>query len=243
MALISLIFPKQDRVRIQVPKGDDDSLEKRDLLIIDASNNIRHQHEVQPTDNPVEEGSDVTDNIDVKPKVVTFDGIISEAPITIESAVVGNVAGAVGALGRSALGSVAGGLLAGATSALGGSLLNQSNKARVEEAFNAMQELQSKKILCTIITGLRAYENMVLQSFSPVESADVGGSLSFTATFREIRVVRSEQVVLPKKILDDSVAASAGSVSNQGKKTAEEADEQLSGRGSSFLADLLGVGA
>lgn len=235
MAILSLLFKREPRVlEIQAPRpfAGEGGKNLRTFLKIDAFENIQHQHEAEITENPIETGSLVSDHMDVKPKVLTFTGLISEAPISIQQATVGNVAGSVGGL--------AGGLLGPATqlattagvAALGGSLMNKPGN-RVLDGFRAIEELQAKKIPVTIITGLRAYENMVLTSFTPTESAPTGRSLSFTATFREIRMVSSKRG--SKRKFDRATAASAASLANLGTVVAPE-------RATSVLSGLTGIG-
>lgn len=226
MALLSLLFDRPQRVKINAPDGVNS---EREILIVDASENISHQHAAEPTDNPVEEGADITDHVDTRPKVVTFDGIVSEAPISIEAAIFGNVAGAIGDIVPPVAGALTGTIAAAGISTLGGLLLNQ-NGNRVQDAFNALQEIQEKKVPVTIVTGLRAYSNMILQDFNPIERSSTGASLVFTATFREVIIVKSEQVPLPERVLDPTAAASASSVLNQGKKAASEAGPSLAFR-------------
>lgn len=243
MALLSLLYSRPRKMEIKTPTVlDDGQGGERELLILDAAEEIAHTNEVELTDNPVEEGVDVSDHADIKPKILSFNGIVSEAPIKLEQAIIGNVAGASGGVVGNVAGSAAGALVTTGLSVLGGLLLNQ-NGNRAQDAMNALLELQAKAIPVTIMTGLRDYKNMILTQFSPVEAARNGKSLVFTATFREIRIVSSEQVVLPNKVLDPSVGASGASNINQGKKVAPEANEQVSGRGSSALSNILGVGA
>jgi uncharacterized protein YcfJ len=232
MGLLGLIFDKPKKFTVQVPAG---SGTEREMIIIDAAENVRHPHDAQATDNPVEEGSDITDHVDVKPKMISFDGIVSEAPISVEKAIIGNVAGAIGGLVGGALGGIAGTIATTGLSALGGALLDEP-VSRTQEAFDAMEEIQEKKIPVTIVTGLRVYNNMILTEFTPVETTAIGKSLSFTATFREIRIVQSEQITLPEAVLEPDVAASAMNKLNEGAKVAGVVNDQVAGRSSALLS-------
>jgi hypothetical protein len=233
MALLSLIFKRPKKLQINAPTRD--GLKERVLLILDAADQISHQNRATPTENPIEDGSMVADHVDRAPKSVTFQGVVSEAPIQIEQAVVGNVAGAVGGIIGKAAGTLAGVGSSLGVAALGGLLLNRQGN-RVQDAFNALLEIQDKAIPVTLITGLRAYNNMILTEFTPIETADTGRSLSFTATFSEIKIVSSKQIRLPKKVLAAAVAPSAASVINQGTKVATEAPASL-------LSTFTGVGS
>jgi len=233
MSRLSIIFDKPKRTSLQVVEENGD---ETPYLIFDMTKSISHQNVADPTEEPIENASIVGDHIDVRPKVVTFEGIMSEAPITIGQALLGNFAGAVPAIGG--FGNTLGGtLFTGIAATLGGNLLNSSEN-RLEKALNAMLDLQQKKIIVTLVTGLRAYNNMVLQSFTPIEEPTTGNSLIFTATFKEIQIVQSESVILPASVVDPDVANKAPSLQKRGKKVTKETT-----RGSSFLATALGGGA
>lgn len=235
MAILSLLFKQQPKAfEIQAPQSRiDGGKDFRSYLKLDAVNQVQHQHEAEVTENPIEGSIPGSDHMDVKPKVLTFTGLISEAPIKIEEALLGNVAGAVGGVASKALGGVIGSAVTGGVAALGGLLLNKPGN-RVLDGFKAMEQLQTEKIPVTLITGLRAYQNMMLTSFVPTESAENGKSLSFTATFREIRVVSSKKG--NKKKFDAATSAIASAISNLGTVVAPE-------RGSSILSGLTGVGS
>lgn len=232
MALLSLLFDRPKNVKINSP---DEKGEERELLLLDMTRNISHQSTAEPTENPVEDGIVMTDHVDVNPDVLSFEGIMSDAPITLTAAVLGNVAGAVPAIGGFA-GTVAGALFTGAVATLGGLLLNTTGN-RVQEANDAMLDIQKKAIPVTIITGLKTYKNMILQTYNPTENAENGGALVFQATFKEIRAVTSVQIPLPASSLDSSIASSAASKLSLGKVVANG-----STRGASFLSRGLGIG-
>lgn len=232
MALLAAIFDKPKRTQINVAKEDGT---ERELLIMDMTTNMSHVNEASPTDHPVESGAIISDHVDILPKIVSFEGIMSNAPISLGQAVVGNVAGAVPAIGG--IGNTLGGtLVSGAIATLGGLLLNEG-VTRVEDAMNSMLEIMEKAIPVTLITGLRSYNNMILKSFQPIENPTIGNSLSFTATFREIIIVQSEQIILPASVLDAAVQNKASSKQKTGKKTAAETT-----KGASLATRLTGIG-
>ncbi len=233
MAALSVIFDKPKNTQINA-KNEDGT--ERELLILDMSTNITHTNSANPTDNPIEDGSIIGDHVDVPPKIVSFEGVMSEAPITLKQALVGNVAGAIAAIGG-ASGTAAGTLFTGVAATLGGLLMNESGN-RVTDALNTMLQLQEDAIPVTLITGLRAYNNMILTQFNPTENAQTGDSLRFTASFKEIKIVRSEQIILPASQLDSTVANSASSKQSKGKQTPTETT-----RGQSGLSRIFGIGA
>lgn len=52
-----------------------------DGLEVDALINEDHSLECETTDNPVEEGSDFTDHVRIKPRMFSCDGVISDTPL------------------------------------------------------------------------------------------------------------------------------------------------------------------
>lgn len=233
MGILGAIFdrPKQTQLNAKNEDGTE-----RVLLIIDMSTNISHNNEATPTDNAIEDGSLISDHVDITPRSVSFEGTISDNPITLSQAIVGNVAGAVPAIGGFG-GKIGGTLFTGVVATLGGGLLNQEGN-RVQDAMNTMLELQELSIPVTLITGLRTYSNMILQSFNPIENARNGSSLVFTATFRELIIVQSEQIVLSASVLDELVKNKADSTVNKGKKSTTETT-----RGQSIATRITGFGA
>lgn len=236
MALLSLLFDKPEKTKINAV--NEQGIE-RELLIIDATSVIVHTQELSVTEQPIEDGSTISDHLDILPKTVNVQGIISEAPISIEQSIIGAVTGAIPAL-AGIQGGIKGTLFSGALNILGGLLLNNQGN-RIQEAQAAIDEIQKKKILVTLITGLRAYNNMALTNFVATETAQVGGSLSFSATFKELRLVKSEVVVLPDRIVSAGVKNKATSKQNAGKQVANTTSK--TGQPQSILSRLTGVGA
>ena len=79
MALLSLIFDRPKKTKINVAKEDGT---ERELLILDMVTNTSHTNEASPTEHPIETGAVISDHVDVLPKIVSFDGLMSSAPIS-----------------------------------------------------------------------------------------------------------------------------------------------------------------
>lgn len=232
MALLSLIFNKPKKVRINAPEGSL-SNEERELIVLDATTQINHNLESSVTDNPIEDGSLISDHVDVKPKRLTITAIMSEAPISLESAIIGNVAGVAGGV----VGGFQGNIATFGIAALGGQLLNKLGD-RVKEAFKAISEIREKKIAVTIQTGLDTYNNMIITSFLPIETASNGDSLSFTASFKEIKVANFEKVIVRSLNIDTSARDSGSEKQNLGKQGADEPNASLAFKGLQKINDV-----
>lgn len=243
MALLSLIFDRSQKLKILAPnEGPDGRISAREFLIIDSATNISHQLNSDLTDNPVEEGIDVSDHVDIRPITLSFDGVISEAPISIEQAIIGNVSGAAGGFIGQAGGGIAGVAATVGIARLGGLLMNDEGKKRVTDAYLAMLELRDLRIPVTIVTELQQYKSMILTSFNPVQNAQNGNSLVFTATFREIRIVQTQEVTLAQKAVAPNAAASAVNSVNQGNKNSPTSTAANTERAQSLLSGLTGLG-
>lgn len=144
-----------------------------DSLVLDASVSESHTVEVQITDHPVEQGVDVTDHRRRKPRQLTIEGIVSNTPLPQVSdpttlVTVGNVT----------FQSLSAGSTADTVPAL--------------NAYQTLLALADSPKLITVITALQTYENMTLSNLSVPRDASVGQSLHFTATLREIKLVRND---------------------------------------------------
>lgn len=219
------------------------------LLIMDATISERHRTKAIATENSVEVGSDIADNVDVRPREYDIDAVITDAPITFLNALVGNLAGAASALTDNRF---VGSLATTAIATLGGALLNGS-RTRSLDAYNTLLDIQGYKrndtaqglifetggrpVPITIITGLTIYNNMILTELNVERTASIGRKLQFTGALKEIRVVESKLVKIPPKAINPNVRTSAADKSSEGKKTANEANgvDSNSGRGSSIL--------
>lgn len=64
------------------------------------------------------------------------------------------------------------------------------------EALDRLLALRNARLPVSIITSIRAYDNMVIESLVIPRDATTGDALGFTARFRQIRVVTTERAVV-----------------------------------------------
>jgi hypothetical protein len=108
---------------------------------------------------------------------------------------------------------------------------------RAKDGYDLIKEYWENKIPFTVITKLDRFSPVVITSFVPRNSAEVGDSLRFSITLEELQIVESLEIILPAKdVVAD--AQSGTSEVNQGKKAVSGASEGLSERGSSAAADI-----
>lgn len=90
------------------------------------------------------------------------------------------------------------------------------------QAYLRLLEILDAGEPVTIIGRLRPYNNMVLTSMVPTFEPDDSQAISFDLTFREVVVVRTEQVPIPAGILSPQRRRGGKSKTNKGKQAAEE---------------------
>lgn len=203
------------------------------VLELDAAQSITHEASSQITKNPIEDGSDVTDNVRLENRTLTIEALISDNPLTLLGSAfnlfTGAAAGAVGELAGGfaaqaagqALGSIAG-IIAGRS---------EDDVLFPQKAFQYLEELRDRRIPFTVVTKLKRYENMLISRLTVPQSSDVGGSLRFTVTLEQIQVVRTLTIQLPEA----QTQTGATPKQDTGKQTGVEDP------GSTTLFDLTGT--
>ena len=141
---------------------------------IDASVSEIHSSSADITEFPVEDGSLITDHINKKPDVVQIEGYVSNTPIK-------SLTDIFGLATFNSLGNLAQGI---------------SNDL-AKKSYDKLLEIVEGNELITIVTTLRTYENMAIESFIVNRSASDGDSLHFTAIARQITLVQIAESVFP----------------------------------------------
>lgn len=222
MALASIIFGGNNRTELRAPGTG------KAVLTIDCTLRSAHSLDAQITQRELEDGSVVNDHMVVGPEQVVMEGVISETPLDLFSGLAASGVGAAASLlsQRRGLGAAA------ATGLLGGKLLGSINGNRTVNSFDLMIQLQKKRILFDLVTGLRNYKNMMLTSIVANRSSTIGQSIEFTATIKQITFVKSALVPLGENGVLGDIGSSAASETNLGKQAASTAGDDTSSNGS-----------
>ncbi len=138
-------------------------------IVVDAVIREVHENTSQVTENPVEEGADVTDHVRIMPKMLTMDCVISDTPLSLS--VIRNISGAVGSV----------------TELISGRTLSK-------DAYDKLVEIQELREPITVVTGLKAYENMVLERLTTPRDSRTSNAIHFTARFKEVVVARTKTI-------------------------------------------------
>jgi len=121
------------------------------------------------TSNPVENGADVNDHIIINPMTFSMTGIVSDTKVSILG-------------GLTALGQIAS----------GDAFTKESTPSK--DAWESLLELQAERIPFTLITNLKEYENIVIESLSTSQDKDTSNALTFTAGMTEIIFVGTQAI-------------------------------------------------
>ena len=105
------------------------------------------------------------------------------------------------------------------------------------DAMSMLDLVYENKIPLTIVTGLKTYINMIMENFSAPQNPRNAGSLNFTGTFAEVRIVESEEVNIPPAVTENEGVIES---KIEGKKPPEELTSAASDKGSSVLFKILG---
>lgn len=132
------------------------------IFALDVSLNENHSLQSDITDHPVETGSDITDNIRNRPRVLTIQGMVTDTPSGILALAI--VPGLV------------------------------DRFATVPRSIEIFQEIErnwvNKKIF-DVVTGLKVYQNMAVQSVTIPRSAQFARGLEFNIQLKQIEFVTS----------------------------------------------------
>jgi hypothetical protein len=179
-------------------------------LVLDAVITEKHSYTNEVSQYPVEDGSDINDNIRKLPAEITINGMVSNTPVDVLQAnnaeVIQKIDGGVEVK----------------------NLRRTEVLNRVELAQDILLRISGRQIkgepqdpeLVTVITGLRVYQNMAITNLEIPRDITVGEAIKFDASLREVRKVSSESVEIPFAS-PDSVDRAQSTV-EKGKTTATQ---------------------
>lgn len=198
----------------------------RELLKVDATVNEGHGLSSQATKHGIEDGSEISDHIIKQPRTLTMTGVISDDPIDLAEVAVGNVSGIAGGI----FGGIAGAAVTGITAKIGSSLVASAEGKPTKSAFEVFEDIHEFGVPVSIITGLRDYNNMVMEKLVIFREPGRSNELRFRASFSQIQVVLSEIIPVPKEAIADDVGPPAIDQTKQGNKAAEAASDAVQGK-------------
>lgn len=142
---------------------------------------------VSLTRNPVENGVIIGDHSYREPYVIQIEGIITNSPTFLQST--NRIPGTYG-FDRSNFDNIAGSAIT--------TVVNTFTGNRIREAWLGLTEIQNKRELLTLYTGLATYRNMVLTGLTTVN--DSKNELRVNMTFTESIHIDSEGISTQNKL-------------------------------------------
>jgi len=199
---------------LQVP-----TLPQIGVMTLDISIKETHTRSATVTENEVEDGTVVSDHVRINPERLEIQGQIAEFPVGL-----GGVAGitAVG-LQRKLLPSS--GLVKGV-------------RKKPEDAWSYLKEVFNLGEPIEIVTGLQAYDDMIIEELTVPRSSSDGKSLIFNVKLKRVRFAITELTASFK--LD--AAANAGGKNGRGKQSSKNATGKSKDKGSLLLQGFQKLG-
>lgn len=179
---------------------------EKTIIACDVVETENHQMNSEATQYEIEDGSNVSDHVIKRGKLLTIEGIISDDPITVLDTSI--LERTVTSLTPSALRSKVGYGLSG--------VFGKPSK----EAFDQFERIYDNKIPVTIVTGLKEYTNMIMEDFSAPRDSKTVRSLRFNATFRQVTIVSTILTNAPATLQEVELGAqSKKNIGQQGTGT------------------------
>lgn len=137
---------------------------------LDVTMDEAHEWQNDVTNNPVENGSPISDHIQIMPDKLRITGMISDSAIS--DAVIKQFSG----------------------------IDDSEFLTRVQTAFDLLRKLKEDRELITVYTRYKIYTDMALTSLSIPRSNQDGDSIQFSIEFMHIRIVNTQTTIMPKGI-------------------------------------------
>jgi len=189
------------------------------LLTIDATLSQEHVYRNKISSFPVEQGQDITDHVQQMQDELPIEGIISDTPDGVDATV-----GTWAQSAYKALCTIAG-----------------RNYVRSENAVIANE--YPDPLLVDVLTEHRVFTNMVIESLKFSFVPTTGSTVSFNATFKNIRKVSTSSANVNYTSSTKSPGGSdrAAAPVDAGKKQVEEVKPTLSQAIQTELSAILGL--
>lgn len=203
------------------------------IIVLDSVQEEEPTYEADVTEHPVEQGTEVTDHIQLKNPTLRLRGTVSNTPLDLATTI-GNLAAGglslvtdeqfrsnfINAGLQQAAGAIGSSLLQGAAFNPG-TLLQGATDALARSIFLSAYE---RKARFDVITKRQRYETMVIESMSFPRDVSTGYQLIFELNLKHIRVVSPQIVQLGTTA--DSVANSATSIFGLGNQAGNPINSQ-----------------
>lgn len=193
MALFSLIFNRPTKAAFEVVRDTGGGSQKV-VFELDASLKETHKRTAKVSQNPIEDGTNVADNVNLDPRGLDLTGFVSDAPLSLLGSVVGLGLSSATQLASKAVGnSVVGNALASAVGIGLGSIagLITGSPRDPKKAWQFLDEVWARREPFSVVTALQRYDSMVISSLSAPREASRGKGLEFDISLEQVEIVQS----------------------------------------------------
>jgi len=144
----------------------------------DAIFNESHESKLTITEHSIEDGSKITDHAYMNPKMLTVEAGVSDSARILDMFSGGYNFKTINNM-------------------LTNDDVPSNGGSRSQTAFKILHNLQESRILVDISTGLKLYKNCLIESISTKQDKNNPKVWKFTATFKEIRIIKNSIVDIP----------------------------------------------
>lgn len=219
---------------------------KFDLLLDE-----QHSMESEVTSHPVEDGSQINDHIQIKPRKGSLTGFVTNHPFVVgyNGGLPANIAQKISASQKKDWLSGYVQDIASSYTRLGQVLGQQDSLKftdadfvgaaperinRVQNTFDAFEALMLAKKVCTIQTGLKKYVDVVVTKVDTSRDKETGDAGKFRVDFQEIRFVTPQEIALGATVRPNFAT-------DAGKQAAKKAKKGKTGGVQASLASKAGA--
>jgi len=154
----------------------------------DVTDSENHEWSADVTDHEIEDGSPITDHIQLKQRTLTLSGVVSNTPLDASEATPAN---------------------------------------RAVLSLQGLEEMFERRELFTVVTGLKAYDNMAITSVATPRDTTVSrNEVRVNLNLKQLKLASPEYVRIDPALLAEDVRDSAEDEVNAGSEEEQTTDEE-----------------
>jgi len=203
-------------------------------LQLDATIQEVHEYKNEISEYPIEDGSTLSDNIRLTPEVLQITGFVTNSPVSVlqenKAEVVKQSNGKVEVK----------------------NFKREGQNNNVEFAQDVLLRISGRRIqgadvepeLITVVTGLRVYDSMAIETLRMPRDASTGLALRFECTLKKVKKVKTETILIPnpKPAVVDRAQSTVDSGQNTAAKTNDAQTTKAKASSAAYkLASKIGI--
>ncbi|GHV78747.1 hypothetical protein AGMMS49944_05380 [Spirochaetia bacterium] len=168
-------------------------------FVVDAFIAEHYQFSNSVTDIPVEEGSNIADNIIEDQDVISVEAFIGNTAFEVKTTDGNSIS----------------------------NLQAPDRMARVRQAYQELKKLTKAKTKLDVVLGLETVTSMVITSFTIDREAETGANLPFSMEFKKIKIVHSDTTKINASNSSGEAGDQTGSTTNAGTSGTEKPQDSV----------------